>query len=112
MQNIMSPLQKTVQSNEQSISSQFPASFSFGLVFKIGIFELGADIDALLEFFAGFWGFFIGDNSEDGLTVDEILSLVNNGITDFSDKDNKSGGIIVESGFLIDHKNSVHDRDK
>jgi hypothetical protein len=66
----------------------------------------------LLQFFTGFGGFFVGDDSENSLSVDKFLGLVNNGVTDFSNKYNKSGRVVVESGFFVDHKNGVHNRDK
>ena len=56
----------------------------------------------------GFLWLFILDEGEDLLTVDVVTALVDDGITDLSDKYHKSGGGVIVGWVSPDEKDHVH----
>ncbi len=49
----MASLKEIIKSHEQGIGSKLPLVLSEALVFKVGILELGTDVDGSLELFGG-----------------------------------------------------------
>mmetsp|Transcript_24254 Transcript_24254/g.21359 ORF Transcript_24254/g.21359 Transcript_24254/m.21359 type:complete len:229 (-) Transcript_24254:598-1284(-) len=109
MQDIVASFQEAVKSDEQSISGELPAAIGLSLVLEVDVLELVADINDSLELVAGILLFVITDHLRDDSSVDEANSLGDDGVTDFSDEDDKSWGSVVVLGVLPDQEDDVHD---
>jgi hypothetical protein len=81
----------------------------FGLVLEVGILELGAHIESKGQLVMGLFGFFVLDAGKDGWSIDEVLALVDDGIANLTDQDNKACRGIVMGGVGPDHQDHVHD---
>jgi len=109
MEDIVASFQETIETNKEGVSGEFPGSVGLGFIFKVEILEFGADINDHLQFVAGFFGLTFFNHVEDSSSADEVSSLSDDGVTDFSDEDNKSWRGVVVLGVFPDHKDGVHD---
>lgn len=112
VEDVVRALEEAVEADEEGVGGEFPASLSLGLVLEVGVLELGADVDALLEAFAGLVRFLVVDVAEDDLAVDEAGGLLDDGVADFADEDNEAGRVVVELGAFVDEEDGVHDWDE
>lgn len=112
MQDIVRSFKEGVQTDEEGVCGQLPSALGLGLVFEIGVLEFGTDINRSLELLTSILGVLILNGSENGGAGDTFSGLENDGITDLSNQHHESRRGIVESGFVPNHEDGVHDGDK
>jgi len=110
--DVLASLREGVKPDEKSISSDFPLPLCLLLVLKIGIFELGTDVEGNGKLVVGLLWLFSLDKVKDGETIYCISASDNDGVTDFSDKDDESGWGIVVLRILPDKQDRLHDWSK
>jgi hypothetical protein len=88
--DILASLGESIESHEKSVGGNLPLVLRFSLILEVGILEFRANIKSKGEFIMGLLGFISLDKGEDGLTIDIVSASVDNGITDFSNQNNKS----------------------
>jgi len=79
------------------------------LVLKVGVLELGTDIEGDSELVVSLLRLLSLDKVEDGKAVDCISASDDDGVADFSDKDDKSGWGVVVLRVLPDKQDRLHD---
>jgi hypothetical protein len=90
MHDVLASLKEAIESNKQSVCGDFPLVLGLGLVVKVGIFEFVANINSERKFLVSFTCFSRINKSENLLSTDLVLALVNNCIANFSNQNHKS----------------------
>jgi hypothetical protein len=107
--DVLASLREGVKSDEESICGDFPLSLCLLLVLKVGILELGTDIKGNSELVVSLLRLLSLDKVEDGKAIDCISASDDDGVADFSDKDDKSGWGVVVLRVLPDKQDRLHD---
>ena len=81
-------------------------------VLKVGVLELGADIEGNSELVVSLLWLLGLDKVKDSKAVDGISASNDDGVADFSDKDNESGWGVVVLRVLPDKQDRLHDWSK
>lgn len=108
MHNVVASFGERVKSDKESIGCDFPCVICLCFVFEVSFLELGANVNGTHEFFMGFLGLFVLDESEDHFSIDEFAGLGDNSIANFSDENNKSAGSVVVLRVVPDEENDMH----
>jgi hypothetical protein len=107
--DVLASLREGVKSDKESICGDFPLSLCLLLVLKVGVLELGTDIEGDSELVVSLLRLLSLDKVEDGVTVDCVSASDDDGVADFSDKDDKSGWGVVVLRVLPDKQDRLHD---
>lgn len=78
------------------------------LVLEVAHLELGADIESLSKLGISNFGFFTGNESKDGWSINVTSASVDDSIADLSDKNNKSSWSVIILRVSPDEENGVH----
>ena len=87
--NILASLLERVETDEESISGDLPlvSPLSLSLVLEVCLLELGACFESSSELIVSFLGLLALDAAEDGLTIDVLAALADDGVADLADQD-------------------------
>lgn len=83
-----------------------------GLVVKVGIFELVADINAKRKTVVSFSDFLTFDKFENLFSVDLVTASNDDSVADFSDENNKTGWSVVVFGVSPNKQDGMHNWNK
>jgi isochorismate hydrolase len=78
------------------------------LVVKVGIFELVADLNSESKLVVSFSNFITLDKAKDFFTRNLAFALIDDGIADFSNQNNKSGWSVVVLRVSPNEQDGVH----
>jgi hypothetical protein len=70
MHDVLASFRERIKSHEESVGCDFPLVLGLGLILKVSILELGANIKSKGELVVGLLGLFVLNESEDLLTID------------------------------------------
>lgn len=112
MHDVLAPLGEGVQSHEESIGGDFPLVLSLGFVFKVSVFELGADVQGEDELVMGLLWLLSLDEAKDLLTIDLLVASVDDRVANLTDENNKPGWRVVVLRIGPDKEDGVHDWDE
>jgi hypothetical protein len=112
--NILASLLEGVETDEESVSGDLPlvSPLSLSLVLEVCLLELGACFESSSELIVSFLGLLALDAAEDGLTIDVLAALADDGVADLADQDHQASGRVVVRRVRPDHQDHVHDRDE
>lgn len=110
--NILASLLERVETDEESVSGDLPlvSPLSLSLVLEVCLLELGACFESSSELIMSFLGLLALDAAEDGLPVDVLAALADDGVADLADQDHQASGGVVVRRVRPDHQDHVHDR--
>lgn len=96
-------------SDEKGVRGDLPLVLGLLLVVKVGVFELGADVQSQGELIMGFLWLLVADEIEDFWTRNRISALGDDCVANLSDQNNQSGWSVVVLGISPNEEDSVHD---
>mmetsp|Transcript_9277 Transcript_9277/g.10102 ORF Transcript_9277/g.10102 Transcript_9277/m.10102 type:complete len:229 (+) Transcript_9277:1035-1721(+) len=112
MLNILTTFREGIQTDEQGIGGDGPGIVGLGFIVKVGLFELGANVEGQTQFIASLTGGIILDQGENIMSTDKFAGLYNESIANFSDQHYQSGRFVVILGMVPDQQDDMHDGDE
>jgi hypothetical protein len=110
--DVLASLGEGVEADEESVGGDLPLVLALGLVVEVSLLEASTDLDAESQAVMSVTGGLADDAFLNAVSVNKVVAVEDNLVTDLSDEDHKSGGGVVVGGVSPDHENSVHDGDE
>lgn len=109
--DILAALLERVKANKECVCGDFPlvGTLSLTFVLKVSILELGAGLKSKSKLIVSFLGLLVLDAGKDGLAIDVLAALTDNGVANLADQDNKASWCVVVGRVGPDHEDHVHD---
>jgi hypothetical protein len=110
--DVLASLGEGVKADEESVCGDLPLVLALSLVVEVSLLEASTDLDAEGQAVMSLMCSLASDAFLNAVSVNKIVAVKDNLVTDLSDEDHKSGGGVVVGGVSPDHENSVHDGDE
>ena len=112
MHDVLAAFAESIKSHKERVCGDLPLVLALRLVIKVCFLELGAHIDTGSEASVGFLGSVTLKSFENTVSVNEVVTLPDNGVTDLADEHDQAGRGVIVRGVGPDHEDGVHDGDE